>query len=101
MDESRPRILIVEDEETLAVGLEYALGREGFQVTIARDGEAGLRAALASVPDLVLLDVMLPRRSGFEVLEALRKKGHSLPVILLNGKGAGGRQGPRARPRRR
>jgi DNA-binding response OmpR family regulator len=91
MDEPRTntsmRILVVEDEETLAVGLEYALAREGFQVAVARDGEAALKAVQASTPDLVLLDVMLPRRSGFEVLKTLREKGRAFPVILLTAKG--------------
>src|SRR5262249_37545768 len=65
MSEEKTRILVVEDEETMIAGLEYALRREGFEVELARDGEAALRSLRAVAPDLVLLDVMLPKRSGF------------------------------------
>lgn len=83
----RPEILLVEDEEAMVAGLEYALSREGFAVTVARDGEAALRVLRERSPDLVLLDVMLPRRSGFDVLRTLRDEGRSVPVILLTAKG--------------
>jgi len=80
------RILVVEDEESLAVGLEYALAREGFEVVVARDGAAAMEALKREALDLVLLDVMLPRKSGFEVLTSLRRAGRELPVILLTAK---------------
>ncbi|MBL4849846.1 MAG: response regulator transcription factor [Planctomycetes bacterium] len=80
-------LLLVEDEEGLILGLEYALKREGYRVTVARDGEAGLSAARADRPDLLVLDLMLPKRSGFEVLEILRGEGHAYPVILLTALG--------------
>lgn len=81
------RILIVEDEDAMVAGLEYALAREGFAVAVARDGEAALRLLRESAPDLVVLDVMLPRRSGFDVLRQIREEGRSIPVILLTAKG--------------
>ena len=83
----RPHLLLVEDEEGLILGLEYAFQREGYRVTVARDGEAGLSAARADRPDLLVLDLMLPKRSGFEVLEFLRSEGHAYPVILLTALG--------------
>jgi DNA-binding response OmpR family regulator len=82
-----PRILVVEDEDTMVAGLDYALKREGYDVVIARDGESALGALRKNAPDLVLLDVMLPRRSGFDVLAALRREGRGVPVILLTAKG--------------
>jgi DNA-binding response OmpR family regulator len=81
------RILLVEDEEAMIAGLEYALAKEGFAVTIARDGEAGIREGMRAAFDLVLLDLMLPKRSGFDVLQALRAKDATLPVIVLTAKG--------------
>src|SRR5205809_79424 len=82
-----PRILVVEDEDTMVAGLDYALKREGYDVSIARDGESALASLRSSAPDLMLLDVMLPRRSGFDVLAALRREGRGVPVILLTAKG--------------
>jgi DNA-binding response OmpR family regulator len=83
-------ILLVEDEESLVTGLVYALEREGYAVEVARDGAAALERLRASAPDLVLLDVMLPRRSGLDVLATLRREGRNLPVILLTAKGEEG-----------
>jgi len=85
---TKARILVVEDEEAMVAGLEYALAREGYEILLARDGHAALETLRATAPDLVLLDVMLPRRSGFDVLAALRREGRSVPVILLTAKGA-------------
>jgi DNA-binding response OmpR family regulator len=84
---SKPRILVVEDEEAMIAGLEYALAREGYEVAVARDGAAALAELGARAPDLVLLDVMLPRRSGLDVLATLRRDGRELPVILLTARG--------------
>jgi len=78
-----PHILVVEDEDSLATGLEYALGKDGYRVTLARDGRAALEHLATSAPDLVLLDVMLPKRSGLDVLRSLRSDGRTVPVILL------------------
>ena len=78
-----PMVLVVEDDDSILAGLQYALESEGYQVTVARDGRSALEHLNTSGADLVLLDVMLPGRSGFEVLEELRKNGRELPVILL------------------
>jgi len=77
------RILVVEDNEDLAFGLRTFLEFEGYEVEVAADGEAGLSAAQAVPPDLVILDLMLPDRSGFEVLRELRGKGFRFPVLIL------------------
>jgi len=83
---NKQRILVVEDEEAMIAGLEYALAREGFEVEVARDGARALESLGRSAPDLVLLDVMLPARSGFDVLATLRRTGREVPVILLTAK---------------
>lgn len=82
----KSRILVVEDEEALAVGLHHALTREGYEVELVRDGAAAQQALRDSSHDLVLLDVMLPRKSGFEVLAQLRREGRSVPVVMLTSK---------------
>lgn len=81
------RILVVEDEPDMARGLQYNLEARGHDVELAADGEAGLQAALARRPDLVLLDVMLPKRDGFDVCRALRKTEPMLPVLMLTARG--------------
>lgn len=80
------RILVVEDEASMRAGLEYALAKEGYDVQCVADGEAALEAVARRAPDLVLLDVMLPKRSGFEVLAKLRTDRPELAVILLTAK---------------
>jgi DNA-binding response OmpR family regulator len=85
---TKPHILVVEDEESMIAGLDYALKREGYTTSIARDGAAALDLLRGSSPDLVLLDLMLPKRSGFDVLETMRRGGRATPVILLTAKGA-------------
>lgn len=85
-----PRILIVEDEPDMARGLQYNLEARGFEVITAADGEAGYQAALARRPDLVLLDVMLPKRDGYDVCRALRKVEPRLPVLMLTARGGEG-----------
>src|SRR5215208_5099333 len=77
-------VLVVEDDATLRLGLQKALG---FAVTVAPTGPEGLEAALASRPDLVLLDVMLPGMNGFEICEELRRHDADLPIILVTAKG--------------
>ena len=80
------RILVVEDEPPLALGLEDDLKLEGYEVEVVRDGEtASLRAQEGSF-DLIILDVMLPRKDGFEVCRELRRAGLRTPVILLTAK---------------
>jgi DNA-binding response OmpR family regulator len=81
------RILIVEDERGIAEFLERALTSEGFVADSASDGETGEAMALSGDYDLVLLDVMLPRRSGHEILAAIRAQRPEVPVILLTALG--------------
>jgi DNA-binding response OmpR family regulator len=80
------RILIVEDDSAIVFGLEKNLRFEGYEVIVATDGETGLESALRSVPDLIILDIMLPRLNGFEVCEALRRRKIATPVIFLTAK---------------
>jgi DNA-binding response OmpR family regulator len=82
------RILLVEDDAVMAKGLVHNLEREGYDVVLCGDGEAGLRAARAGGFDLVVLDLMLPKRSGFEVLRRLRADGNGTPVLVLTARGA-------------
>ncbi len=82
-----PRILCVDDDRNLCEILARALQLEGFEVSLAHDGDAAVAAVRQQVPDLVLLDLLLPKRDGFEVLEALRAEAASAetPVVLLSG----------------
>jgi DNA-binding response OmpR family regulator len=80
------RILIVEDEVAMAEAIAYALKREGFQVRIATDGQEGLRMALTEKPDLVILDLMLPKLDGWEVCRTLRAKS-PVPILILTARG--------------
>ena len=82
MSES-PRILLVEDEPGLQLTLSDRLRREGYVVETAADGQSGLDKAATGEFDLVLLDVMLPRKNGFDVLRDLRQRGLETPVIML------------------
>ncbi|HVH55649.1 MAG TPA: response regulator transcription factor [Vicinamibacterales bacterium] len=79
----QPRILLVEDEPGLVLTLRDRLSREGYAVETATDGESGLSRAAGEAFDLVLLDVMLPRMGGFDVLKDLRKRNVETPVIML------------------
>jgi two-component system alkaline phosphatase synthesis response regulator PhoP len=81
------RILLVEDEPGLVLTLRDRLVREGYSVDASPDGESGLERAAGEAFDLVLLDVMLPRVNGFDVLRELRKRGVETPVIMLTAKG--------------
>jgi DNA-binding response OmpR family regulator len=83
-----PRILIVDDEPNIVVSLEYLLGREGWQTAVAADGEAALEALERSSPDLVVLDVMLPKLNGFEVCRRIRAdpRWRSLRILMLTAK---------------
>ena len=88
MSTNRPRILIVEDEPVLATGLAEALAFQGYACDVAPDGQDGLRRARRGHYDVMLLDIMLPHLSGFEVIEALRGEGNKTPTIILTAKGA-------------
>ncbi len=81
------RILVIEDNPNLAFGLRNNLEIEGYEVDVAADGEAGLARARTSAPDLVILDLMLPRMDGFRVLRALRGDGVRIPVLVLTARG--------------
>ncbi|MDX1531543.1 MAG: response regulator, partial [Rhodothermales bacterium] len=81
------RILVVEDEPAMRAGLRDNLEFDGYAVDLAADGEEGLRRLLAGRYDLVVLDVMLPKRSGFDVCQAARREGVQTPIILLTAKG--------------
>jgi len=80
------RILLVEDESTIAFGLQLDLKSEGYDVEIESDGESALERARKEPFDLILLDVMLPRKDGFEVCRDLRRSGSKTPIIMLTAK---------------
>jgi DNA-binding response OmpR family regulator len=84
---SLSRILIIEDERPMRLALEDCLRSEDYRVITADDGAAGLTKALEEKPDLVLLDVMLPKLDGFALCAELRRLGHSVPVLMLTAKG--------------
>ncbi|HEV3197056.1 MAG TPA: response regulator transcription factor [Bryobacteraceae bacterium] len=81
------RILIVEDEPALMRGLKDTFAGHGCHVLEALDGETGLRLALSGQPDLVLLDIMLPKVNGYEICRAIREHGLDVPIIMLTAKG--------------
>lgn len=81
--EQKKRVLIVEDEKNIVDIIRFNLSREGYDVLEAYDGEAGLALARSEKPDLILLDVMLPKMIGFDVCRALREEGDNVPVIIL------------------
>jgi len=80
------KILVVEDEPDMLMGLQDNLQFEGYQVTTATDGQAALEAALNTCLDLIILDIMLPKISGFDVCKQLRQKGMDTPIIMLTAK---------------
>ncbi len=84
---SPAKILVVEDEPNMVAGLRDNFEFEGYEVITARDGIEGLERALAESPDLVVLDVMMPRMSGLEVCRQLRAKRASIPIIMLTARG--------------
>jgi DNA-binding response OmpR family regulator len=81
------RVLVVEDNVDLAFGLRNNLEIEGYHVDVAEDGEEALRRVSADEPDLVILDLMLPRLSGFHVLRRLRESGSRVPTLVLTARG--------------
>lgn len=82
------RILVVEDDPSISMGLSMNLEAEGYAVAVAEDGEHGLRLAREFKPDLIVLDVMLPKLNGFEVLRTLRGEGVAVPIVMLSARGA-------------
>ncbi len=84
---SEETILIVEDDPTMRRGLKDNFEFEGYRVVTATDGEAGLQAVLDCQPDLVILDIMLPKVNGYEVCRLIRREGIETPIIMLTAKG--------------
>lgn len=78
------RVLVVEDDPSIMLGLRINLEAEGYVVLSAEDGERGLAIARGEQPDLLILDVMLPVMNGFQVLQALRREGYVMPIIVLS-----------------
>ena len=81
------RILVIEDNDELAAALRFNLELEGHDVVVAGDGPAGLGAARAGAPELVILDLMLPGLDGFRVLKSMRDEGLEMPVLILTARG--------------
>jgi DNA-binding response OmpR family regulator len=81
-------VLVVEDDESISMGLEMNLSAEGYRVLLAADGEQGLALARDTGIDLVILDVMLPRLNGFELLRMLRNERRMMPIVMLSARGA-------------
>ena len=83
------KILVVDDEPNIVLSLEFLMKQAGFQVRTAADGEAALAAIAAEQPDLVLLDVMMPRKNGYEVCQAVRANPDwkGIRIIMLTAKG--------------
>ncbi|MCC8356715.1 MAG: response regulator transcription factor [Oscillospiraceae bacterium] len=81
------RVLIVEDEERMALTIQQLLSTQRMLSDIASDGEAGLDSAMSGIYDLIILDVMLPKLDGLEVVRRLRAKGRQIPVLLLTARG--------------
>ncbi len=81
------RILIIEDEPALVRGLKDAFASKGFDVLTAQDGATGIDLALEKNPDLILLDIMLPRVNGYEVCRTIRERGIETPILMLTAKG--------------
>lgn len=81
------KVLLVEDEEGLIITLSDRLQSEGFDVVVARDGEEGSYLATNKRFDLIILDIMLPKKNGFDVCRDLRKEGNNTPILMLTAKG--------------
>ncbi len=80
------RILIADDEADIVAGLRDNLEFENYQVLVAEDGEAALAAALSESPDLILLDIMMPKLDGLEACRRIRQAGHTMPILMLTAK---------------
>ena len=83
------KILVADDEPNIVISLEYLLKREGYTVMVARDGQEALDAIAREVPDLLLLDVMMPKKTGFEVCQEVRANEalQGLKILMLTAKG--------------
>jgi len=85
----KQKILVADDEPNIVISLEYLLKREGYAVTIARDGQEALDAIARDQPDLLLLDVMMPKKTGFEVCQEIRLNEalQHIKILMLTAKG--------------
>jgi len=83
------KILLIEDEEIMVNLLQRKLTQEGYEISVARDGEEGLKLIREAVPDLVLLDIIMPKKGGFEVMEVMQKDKNlkNIPVIIISNSG--------------
>lgn len=81
------KILLVDDEEMIVESIEYALLQEGYEVAVARDGQEALQQVQLAKPNLIVLDLMLPKLSGLEVCRLLRREQNDIPIIMLTAKG--------------
>jgi DNA-binding response OmpR family regulator len=86
MPDRAPRILLVDDEQPIQTLLSFPLERDGYEVVVAADGREALARFEEQPPDLVVLDVMLPRMDGLEVCKRLRARGETVPIIMLTAK---------------
>jgi two-component system alkaline phosphatase synthesis response regulator PhoP len=86
-DDVHRRILLVEDEESLILTLQDRLVSEGYDTTIARDGDAAVETATRRTFDCILLDISLPKKNGFDVCRDLRQKGLQTPILMLTARG--------------
>lgn len=79
-------ILLIEDEDAIILPLKIKLEKEGFKLNIAKDGEVGLAMLKSEKPDLVLLDIILPKMNGFEILERIKKEDEAIgtPIIIIS-----------------
>ncbi len=85
LNHRNPRILVIDDDESVREVVEYALKERGYDVVLADDGAEGLFRLERDAPDLIILDMVMPRRSGLSVLEQLRNwKGHSPRIIVMS-----------------
>lgn len=84
---AKKKVLIIEDERPLAHALELKLGHDGYETATANDGEAGLKEATSGNYDLILLDLILPEKDGFEILKELQKKKSKSKVVILSNLG--------------
>ncbi len=84
----RPKVLIAEDEETIVESLSFLMEKEGYDVSVATDGQTAIKMITRDIPDMVLLDVMMPGCDGFEVVRAVRAdpKTKPIPIMMLTAK---------------
>jgi DNA-binding response OmpR family regulator len=86
---SAKKVLVADDEPSIVTALEFLLAKDGYEVLVARNGEEALRAIESSLPDLVILDVMMPLKSGYEVCQRIRSRPElrRVKIVMLSAKG--------------